>query len=571
MKPLPCSYFLRCSAVLMLALCGCKIATRAPEQVLTPTPTSNWNDVALWTTHRNAESSGMLVHEMRDGQTSVLRLDFRLGGDHGYVELSHSLPSPLPLTTPIAFRFKADGGQQLEVKLVDSDGSVNGAIIPITPAHRTWTSVVLRVANTEYWWGGRDCEVTNIATFQIAVSPKGTGTLWFDMIGPVLASTPSTLPHGGGTIDPDCDTPGYGLKQRRDREMNPMDLLVIEWLRLMQDTSSPEKQLIPSNEDNEAQTFNNALCAVAFMLAGERERAERILDFYAAATRRDNDDPTLQNFFYRGEARGFFQSVALRTEGHDRAYHTRSPVDRWMGDMAWLLFAYKYHERLYGPERYSEIRQLIFDLLLSWYTDSPDGRGGYVQHGWRKGDSKLHESFGHQEGNLDAYAVMKMFDRDDLAAKIRAWLEPGLCGKALPLDLYTWRVLAFGRDVGHVLSIPECDLRYRKIVEFNGQTVVGFYDHADISVNNVWLDGVGHMACAYFVAGDETRGNFYANQLDRMIIRRKIHGQTVHALPYTLNQSGPYGWVDLNKGFSSVAAWYIFAKHRFNPMTLERY
>lgn len=571
MKSLPCKYTPSCVALMILVFSGCKIATREPDQRPTLTQPSNWNNLAMWTTNRNSESSGTLLQEISDGQTPVLRLDFRLGGDHGYVELTHSLPSPLPLKTPIAFRFKAEGGQQLELKLVDSDGSVNGTVIPLGPQHHDWTQVVLTILNTEYWWGGRDCDVSNIAAFQVAVSPKGSGALWLDMIGPVSADTPSTLPQGGATPDPDCDLPGFGFKQRRDSDMKPLDPLVVEWLRLMQDSFSPEKQLIPSNEDNEAQTFNNALCAMAFMLLGERERAERILDFYAAATRRDNEDATLQNFFYRGEPRGFFQSVALRTEGHDRAYHTRAPVDRWMGDMAWLLFAYKYHERLYGPDRYEEIRRLIFDLILSWYTDSPDGRGGYVQHGWRKGDSKLHESFGHQEGNLDAYAVMKLFGRDDLAAKIQAWLEPALCGKALPLDLYTWRVLAFGREVGHVLSIPECDLRYRKTMEFNGRTVIGFYHQADLTVTNVWLDGVGHIACAYFAAGDEARGNFYANQLDSMIIRREIHGQTVHALPYTLNSSGPYDWVDTNKGFSSVAAWYIFAKYRFNPMTLETY
>jgi hypothetical protein len=33
-------------------------------------------------------------------------------------------------------------------------------------------------------------------------------------------------------------------------------------------------------ENNEAQTFNNALVAMAFLVKGERDRAERILDFY---------------------------------------------------------------------------------------------------------------------------------------------------------------------------------------------------------------------------------------------------------------------------------------------------
>jgi hypothetical protein len=537
-----------------------------------PATGPKWNNPALWTVLRNSESTDQLASEDDAALGTVLRLNFQLGGSHGYVELTHQLPAVVPLSTPLAFRFKANGGRQLELKLMDSDGSVNGTRVLITPAHTNWTDVVLDVSNTEYWWGGRDCKLDNIAAFQIAVSPKGSGTLWLDVTGIADPKTPSTLPRSDTTLDPDCEMPGIGFKQRRDAQMQPEDPLVLEWLKLLQDMSSPERQLIPSTTaENEAQTFNNALCAMAFMVKGERERAERILDFYAQATRRNNDDPTLQNFFFRGEARGFYQAVALRNQGHERAYHLRSPADRWMGDMVWLMFAYKYHEQLYGPERYAEIRGLLLDLLLSWYTDAPDGRGGYLRHGWLKGDSKLHESFGHVEGNIDAYALMRLCGRGDIAVKIRAWLEPHLCGNILPLDLYTWRTLAFEKEAAGALNIPECDFRYRKILEFQGRQVVGFYDHADINVTNIWLDGLGHIACAYFVVADVERAQFYANQMDQLIIEEKIAGQVVHALPYTANRTGGYEWVDPQRGFASVVAWYIFAKNRFNPMTLKQY
>lgn len=550
-------------------LTACAVRTPKPPA---PWPRQTWNDPSLWTINRNAESKGTVTLENDSEFGAVLRLDFALGGNHGYVELTHQLSNTVSLKMPVAFRFKAEGGHQLELKWVDSDGSVNGTRIPVTPASTNWTDVVLHVFNTEYWWGGRDCDLDDIAAFQIAVSPKGSGTLWLDVQGLVDPTTPSTLPRSDTTVDPECEMPGIGFQQRRHAEMQPEDPLVLEWLKLLQDTSSPERQLLPSTRvDNEAQTFNNALCALAFMVKGERERAERILDFYAQATRRDNEDPTLQNFFFRGEARGFYQSVALRSEGRERAYHTRSPVDRWMGDMVWLMFAYKYHERLYGPERYEKIRTLLLELLLSWYTDASDGRGGYLRHGWIKGDSKLHEPFGHPEGNIDAYALTRLCGHNDVADKIRAWLEPRLCGKALPLDLYTWRVLAFGKEVADVLSIPECDFRYRKTLEFQGHRVVGFYDHADILVNNIWLDGLGHMACAYFTAGNQERAYFYANQMDLLIIAENISGQVVHTLPYTANRTGGYDWVDPQRGFVSVAAWYILAKNRFNPMTLEHY
>ena len=113
-----------------------------------------------------------------------------------------------------------------------------------------------------------------------------------------------------------------------------------------------------------------------------------------------------------------------------KRFHTYDVCDRWMGDMAWLLFAYKYYEKKYGSKRYAEISGLIRDLLVSWYTDDPKTGGGYVQHGWRKGDKKLHEGFGHEEGNIDCYALFRLLGDDERAEKIRIWIEALQPGKA---------------------------------------------------------------------------------------------------------------------------------------------
>ncbi|HBW46664.1 TPA: hypothetical protein DEF17_01870, partial [bacterium] len=111
------------------------------------------------------------------------------------------------------------------------------------------------------------------------------------------------------------------FRQRRDSELIPEDTGVLEWLKTIQDVSSPDKAGLPSMESNEFQTFNNALVAMAFILKGERERAERILDFYSSATDRNNRCLRLQNFFYKGQARGFYQYVLLNDEGDKLAYH----------------------------------------------------------------------------------------------------------------------------------------------------------------------------------------------------------------------------------------------------------
>ena len=140
----------------------------------------------------------------------------------------------------------------------------------------------------------------------------------------------------------------------------------------------------------------------------------------------------------------------------------------------------------------------------------------------------------------------------------------------LPLDLYTWRVLAYGNHP-ELLDVPDFDLRYRKTIRVNGRAAMGFYHTADLSIENIWLDGTGHIACAYLAYGDPSRGCFYSNQLDAFLIDRVIGGVKTRALPYTANQTGGYEWVRPDRGFVSVSAWYLFSKNKFNPMTLERF
>lgn len=361
----------------------------------------------------------------------------------------------------------------------------------------------------------------------------------------------------------------FGFQYRRDSVLTSKDNLLMDWLKEIQDCSSPEKQVLPSQEDNEVSTFNNALVAMAFILENEKERAERILDFYSDATDTNNTDRNLQSFYYSGEARGFYQYVNLYEENGIAAYHQRGNSDRWMGDNVWLLFAFKHYQLRYKSERYEKIIKLLENLIISYYVDDP-GPGGYIEHGWRNGDTKFNEGFGHHEGNIDAYALLRLIGEDNLADSVKCWLDHELTGDNYPLDLYTWRVLSYGKEYAYLLDIPDSDTRYRKTVECNGKPAMGFYHGPDSNINNIWLDGTGHIACAYITCGDKFRGYFYANQLDNFIIERNINNTITHAIPYTFNTTGGYNWVKHDKGFISVVAWYFLAKNKFNPFQLTQ-
>jgi hypothetical protein len=366
---------------------------------------------------------------------------------------------------------------------------------------------------------------------------------------------------------------------------------VLSYLKNIQDNFSSDKWLVPAMEDNSGQTFNNGVTAMAFILSGEKERAERILDFYALRTDSANQILNRQNFFYNDEARGFYQNVDLNNS------YNAFICDRWMGDNAWLLIAYKYYEHEYGfnsKPLYDSVTSYLKDLLLAFYIDDPSGNGGFVRHGWRWGprnssqalnDYQLHETdsqgnpIGHEEGNIDAYAALKLCGELEKAGKIRQWLDyrmkelEAIPNIGLPLDLYSWRSLAFGDEGLYyrlLVNVPENDSRFKKQVTFMGRKVTGFYSFADASVQNVWLDGLGHMVCAFYSSGYKDKGDFYSSQLDSFLIVRNIGNSNCLAIPYTANKTGGYDWVDITKGFSSSCAWYIFAKHGFNPFTFKK-
>lgn len=530
-----------------------------------------WDAAGQWETSTDGASTVRLAAAPGRFGTA-LALHYQLRADEqGWVQIQKPVSGPDTADRPFTFLVKAAGTGELEVKLIDRDGGTFLRRLPLAGRYRDWTRLVVYPGCLEYGWGGRNDTFDGASALALAVSGKGSGTVWFNDIGVASPGLASSFPSAGPQLDPDRDLPGIGFRQRRDPAMLPEDPGVLAWLEAVQDSSSPEQALLPSQEDNEAQTFNNALVAMAFIVKGERPRAERILDFYARATRRDNTDPTLQSFFYEGQARGFFQYVNLRADARGAAYHNPGPSDRWMGDMAWLLIACEYHGKVYQSPRYRPLAGLLTRLLLSWYVKAEDGPGGYVRSGWRAGDQRLHEGGGHPEGNIDAYAAFRLVGRKREADEIRVWLDRAIRDRGAPLDHYSWRVLAFGAEAAPLLDIPDADLRYRKTVTVHGREVQGFYHGADATTRNIWLDGTGHLACGFLAYGDRRRGFFFANQLDALLVDREVGGVRCRALPYTVNAEGGFDWVRQDRGFVSVAAWYLFAKNGLNPMRLERF
>ena len=361
-----------------------------------------------------------------------------------------------------------------------------------------------------------------------------------------------------------CSTP----PEKKTTSVKPTtDQLLLEWIKFNQDTSSPDKRMVGDIlQGQTAQTFNNALAAMAFMVMDERERAERILDFYAGAVDTANTNHLAQNFYCLGQARGFYQNMAIKDLKEAPAHVGIWNGDRWMGDMSWLLIAYKQYEKKYRSPKYAEITGLLRDLIVSWYI--PEDGVGYIGSGWRHFDERLHEEHGHPEGNIDAIAVLQMTGDLAMAERVKQWLLPHASGGDRPLDLFTWKVLAFGKEAASELEKLETFRGYKKTLTFKGKEVTGFTSSKTEDVN-IWGDGLGHVACAYYAVGNVEKGDFYLGELEKLAVPLQLDGRETLGIPYCAATSKGYEWVNPNEGFVSCAAWYIFAKHRFNPMRLD--
>lgn len=522
----------------------------------------NWDSILHWETFHNDSSTIQLLPFSGYGGNGI-QANYKLDTNYkssAWVIMSYdSIKNFDKNTTPIVLLIKANANTDMELKFIDKDGSVFLKRYSINKIFNDWTQIVVYLKNTKYEWGG-DSLFDEISKFEIAFSSDGTGsgTVWIDEIG---VGKEGILQ--GFYLDPYRETADLGFYQRRSDNIIQEDTLVLEYLKVLQDFSSPDANLLPNQDPSDlVSTFNSSLAAMAFIKKGERERAEKILDFYAEAIDSTSTDSTDQSFFYKGEPRGFYQQININT--YKRAGESE---DRWIGDMAWLVIAYKHYEERYGNNsQYENVVKAISDLLISNYKVKGNDCG-CIQTGWQNGD-KLFDTTCHNEGNIGCYAALKVCGKLDTANLIKKWLIKNLVEDSQPLDHYTWRSLAFENSDDSLIMIPEFDFRYRKKLYTQIDSFFGIYSFPDINVNNTWTEGIGHMACTQYYCGNTERGNFYSNQFDPLLLQYVLHGRTIKTLPYAFNKKGEYSEIDTTIGAVSSTVWYIFAKNKFNPLCL---
>jgi hypothetical protein len=355
---------------------------------------------------------------------------------------------------------------------------------------------------------------------------------------------------------------------------------VYQWLSRQQDNGTG---LLPSQQDNLASTYNNALAVMVFTLKGDYAKAKRILHFFHGRA----------GEFFKNSCNSFNSSCS-QTDPCDenapcgffqyRDSTTGLPfqnINRWMGDNAWLLIAIHYYQAKTGDASYSPMARAVIRLLESFQQSN-----GHIASGWENDDS-IFNIRGHAEGNLDAYKALLLHGKTLEAQKVKRWLDlNNLDWKKGPLDLHSWRVLSLGKGYG--FSLPDAErtddntVRYKNTINYKTAKVRGFlpftaltyFTHCRLK-NNLWSEGTGQMAVSYYKAGYKGRGDFYVGELEKLLFE-PVDFPGTRTLSY-LAHSSPlpsppppkdcpdYSWVRPSKGQVAAVSWYIFAKTRFNP------
>ncbi|WP_047171602.1 fibronectin type III domain-containing protein [Paenibacillus borealis] len=377
----------------------------------------------------------------------------------------------------------------------------------------------------------------------------------------------------------------------------------LTWLQVQQDATagyafdglvdSFEDFWGPNNPKQIVYTYDQAVAAIAFIVKGERTRAEKVLN-----KMRDIQDPS-----------GYWLNSYWYNNGYGEE------IRKHVGPVSWMAMAAMAYEKQYNDTRYRPMALKALDWCLTYAKANGGIAGGWSA--WSNSD----EPWSSTEHNIDLYRVLQYYASvdssktasytaaatgvksfldnvvwDDAAKRFKGgWKnDTNLIDPKIPLDVNPWGVLALGlngtRNYGASLTYVEnaagtpgtlANPRYKQTLTYNdaGNTLSGYdfdwtdevlpaYDDNGNQIGNtgadVWLEGTAFMSLAYYMQGNTTK----ANAINTEIIKKQgTSGPSLGGIPYSLKGTSNSYWVMAQQNCVSSTGWLILSLHRFNPFT----
>ena len=288
-------------------------------------------------------------------------------------------------------------------------------------------------------------------------------------------------------------------------------------------------------------TYDNALAAMAFLSAGDRLSAQRVLD-------------------------GFFGIGPAPSGGFLHRYRTtgaNAGGSLAVGHNAYLLQALNLFSWRTSDHRYDSIARGISDFLLSLQDSTDGGIFGRPGVTWKSTENNL-ASYSAVANlalvqNLPAYGIRAAQIGDFVVRE--CWDGTRfLTGKNDPMivtdvQALGTQILGVGYSNGSfwVESYTKATQRYS-----GKKQVTGFDLNTDR--DTVWVEGTLQQALAFWLAGDNARFGFYRTESEKL---RQSSGAF-----WAASNRGTTGFGEFFERWQAVAptAWDIFVSHQDNVL-----
>ncbi len=336
-------------------------------------------------------------------------------------------------------------------------------------------------------------------------------------------------------------------------------------------------------------TYDNAVAAIAFIAAGDQQRAQQILDalLYAQNHDRFYKDGRIRNSYRAGKVvspDGRVPMPGWYDAKQGRWVEDEFQVSTHTGNVAWAMLALLGYYETYGGAPYLDAAVRMGEWVEQNCRDSR-GVGGYIGgfSGWEPNPKLLR--YKATEHNLDLYAVFwRLYsitgntawqERANAAKKFvlamwddvegKFWTGTKLDGVSvnqdnIPLDVQAWAPLALreeGKPYWRSLDYSEQQHRVGNGFDFNQDR------------DRIWYEGTAQMAVAYH----------YTGQLDKSksLISMLLAAQDASGGIAAVNRDGlttgfalPTGepWLYFNRLHVGATAWMVLAQKGVNPFWL---
>lgn len=331
---------------------------------------------------------------------------------------------------------------------------------------------------------------------------------------------------------------------------NYVETEVVNWFEQNQLANG----LVPTCITCPVSLYDQALSAMVFLIYDQPDKAEAIFDFFQA--RIDSE--------LKADSGGF----------HQFRHWSGNPVykHQWLGDNAWLLIALNNYEARTGNTQYAALQA----ELEAWIRSLQIANGALIA-GY---DGNQRNNLLVSEGIIDAFNAVRGYDtfHDKILSFLVAerWsanqqsITTGWAPYPAALDLHPWAYGIF-EDFPEA-TLDEADKYYNESFSIASKLWLKGYCF-DEDRDNVWFEGSGQMAVAFYAAGRTEDWHQQLQELQKGFIaggKNKTLG-----LPYASNgNSTRFGndalaEVEYSQPFVASNAWYLFALKGFDPFAVQ--